>query len=243
MIDSRIIFPLDFSDETTAEEYIRILKNHVGIFKIGLELFYKAGIGWVKKIVSEENIKIFLDLKLHDIPNTVLGAVRNVLEVNPYFITVHLEEYTQFREKVFNTTKYNGFLNVTFLTSLDEKDLHNLFVREDISVTDYVLKKAEIAYKAGCRGVVCAASEASAVKEKFNKSLLVITPGIRLSSDNIANDDQKRVVTPYNAILNGSDYLVIGRPIRNADNPVNVCEEINIQVNEALKVSKKNCKF
>jgi orotidine-5'-phosphate decarboxylase len=229
----RIIFPLDVSNEEEAEYFIDTLKEEVEIFKIGLELFYKTGINWVKKIVSEKNIKLFLDVKLHDIPNTVYGAVKNLLHVNPYFITVHLEEYKNFKKYVYDKTLYNGFLSVTFLTSLDENDLHNLYVKENITVKDYVLKKAEIALNAGCKGVVCSAGEASAVKEKFGNSLTIVTPGIRLETN--AKDDQKRTFTPYNAILNGSDFLVIGRPIRNAKDPLKTCREINEQIEKALK--------
>lgn len=235
----RIIFPLDVSDLKKAEYFIDTLKNDIDIFKIGLELFYKAGPDWVKNIVKQKKIKVFLDVKLHDIPNTVLGAVKNLLDIEPIFITVHLDESTQFFEKVYKQCKYEGFLCVSFLTSLNEKDLHNLYVKESITVKDYVLKKAEIAAGAGCRGIVCAATEAKYVKEKFGDELVIVTPGIRLKENNIKNDDQKRVVTPYNAILNGSDYLVIGRPIRNAENPSEVCKKINQDIEAALSERNK----
>ena len=237
---SRIIFPLDVSDISEAEHFIDILKEHVAMFKVGLELFFKAGFQWVFNISRSKNIKIFLDVKLHDIPNTVLGAVMNLLPMEPYFITVHLDEAEQFRNIVYNKSEYSGFLCVSFLTSLNEEDLHNLFVEKNIKISDYVLKKAELALEAGCKGIVCSASEAKAVKEKFGNSLVVVTPGIRLKDSGIINDDQKRIVTPFDAILNGSDYLVIGRPIRTADNPAEVCQKINAEVETALlEISKR----
>ncbi len=233
---SRIIFPLDVSDISEAEYFIKNLKEHVAMFKIGLELFYKTGCSWVKNIVEKENIRIFLDVKLHDIPNTVLGAVKNLLDLEPFFITVHLDEAKQFKKIVYNNTKFKGFLSVSFLTSLSDSDLHNLYVNENITVTDYVLKKAEIALEAGCRGIVCAATEVKKVKDNFGDSLVVVTPGIRLKNVSVAGDDQKRIVTPYDAVINGSDYLVIGRPIRTADNPIEVCNRINAEVDNALKL-------
>jgi orotidine-5'-phosphate decarboxylase len=233
---SRIIFPLDFSNVSEAEYFIDILKEHVAMFKIGLELFYKAGPNWVKNIVKEKNIKLFLDVKLHDIPNTVLGAVRNLLDINPEFITVHLDEAKQFREIVYKKSKFEGFLCVSFLTSLNDADLHNLYVDKSITVSDYVLKKAELSVEAGCKGLVCSASEAGRVKAEYGDELVVVTPGIRLQEGNVTGDDQKRIVTPYEAVLNGSDFLVIGRPIRRAKNPVEVCEKINIEVNRALSL-------
>jgi len=237
---SRIIFPLDVSDISEAEYFIDILKDNVAMFKVGLELFFKAGKAWVYNLSKNKNIKIFLDVKLHDIPNTVLGAVMNLLDIDPFFITVHLDEANQFRKIVYNKSKYSGFLCVSFLTSLNEDDLHNLYVEKNIKISDYVLKKSELAIAAGCKGVVCSASESEIVKERFGNSLVVVTPGIRLEENSIENDDQKRIVTPYNAIINGSDYLVIGRPIRNANEPVEICKKINSEVEKALfEVSKK----
>ncbi len=234
----KIIFPLDTNNINEAEALIISLKSDIDIFKVGLELFCFAGPQWVREIVKKHHIKIFLDLKLHDIPNTVLGAVRSILDIEPIFITVHLDEATQFYNTVYKNTLYEGFLCVTFLTSLDESDLHNLYVSKDISIKDYVIKKAELALKAGCKGIVCAAKESKFVKEKFGDSLSIITPGIRLIESGVPNDDQKRIVTPYDAIINGSDYLVIGRPIRNSLNPQATCKEINQDIDRALSQIK-----
>jgi orotidine-5'-phosphate decarboxylase len=231
----RIIFPLDVSDTKEAEHFIKLLNSEVEIFKIGLELFYKTGINWVENIKKKYDIKIFLDLKLHDIPNTVYRAVKNLLYLKPIFITVHLDEYKKFYQYVVEPSGFNDFLVVSFLTSLSEEDLKNLTNNRNITIKDFILKKAEFAYKSKCAGIVCSAQEAKYVKEKFGDSLKIITPGIRLKDGKLSKDDQERVVTPVDAIKNGSDYLVIGRPIRTAENPLEICKKINQDINKILQ--------
>ncbi len=228
----RIIFPLDVSEKDEAFYYINILKEEVEIFKIGLELFCKYG-PEILKDMSKFQVKIFLDLKLHDIPNTMLRAIKNLLKYNPYFLTIHLEEAEKFKKIVYDATSFNGFLGVTYLTSLDEKSLHFLTGNENLTIIDYVLKKAEIYFKANCFGIVCSPLEAKFVKEKFGNKLRIICPGIRFSENKV--DDQERIMTPERAINNGADFLVIGRPIRNAKNPLEVCKNINLKINNTLK--------
>ena len=223
----KIIFPLDVSSKKEAIEFVNLLKEEVEIFKIGLELFCKYGPEIVKEI-SNLNVKIFLDLKLHDIPNTIYKAVRNLLQYKPLFITVHLEEYEKFKKFVYDKTLFNGFLGVTLLTSLSEENLHFLTDNPNLSVSDFVLKKAEIYYKANCCGIVCSGYEAKKVKEMFGDKLKIICPGIRLTDS--SKDDQERIMTPEKAVQNGADYLVIGRPIREAKDPLQVCREINIKL-------------
>ncbi len=227
----RIIFPLDVSQKNDAIDFVKLLKDEVEIFKVGLELFCKYG-PEILDDISKLNVKIFLDLKLHDIPNTVYGAVKNLLNFNPFFITVHLEEYEKFRKFVFDKTNFKGFLGVTWLTSLDENSLHFLTENKNMSIIDFVLKKAEIYYKSGCYGIVCSAHEAKKVKEKFGNKLKIVCPGIRLSES--SSDDQERIMTPEKAIKNGADFLVIGRPIRNANDPLEICRRINAEINEKL---------
>ncbi len=227
----RIIFPLDVSQKNDAIDFVKLLKDEVEIFKIGLELFCKYG-PEILNDISKLNVKIFLDLKLHDIPNTVYGAVKNLLNFNPFFITIHLEEYEKFRKFVFDKTNFKGFLGVTWLTSLDENSLHFLTENKNMSVIDFVLKKAEIYYKSGCCGIVCSAHEAKKVKEKFGNKLKIVCPGIRLSES--SSDDQERIMTPEKAIKNGADFLVIGRPIREANDPLGICRKINAEINENL---------
>lgn len=227
----RIIFPLDVSDKNEALNFVKLLKDEVEIFKVGLELFCKYGPEILEKLYNL-NVKIFLDLKLHDIPNTVYGAVKNLLNFNPFFITIHLEEYEKFRKFVFDKTNFKGFLGVTWLTSLDENSLHFLTENKNMSVIDFVLKKAEIYYKSGCCGIVCSAHEAKKVKEKFGNKLKIVCPGIRLSES--SSDDQERIMTPEKAIKNGADFLVIGRPIREANDPLGICRKINAEINENL---------
>ncbi len=220
----RIIFPLDVSDKDQAINFVKILKEEIEIFKIGLELFCKYGPQILEDIIRF-NVKIFLDLKLHDIPNTVYGAVKNLLKYNPEFITIHLEESEKFKKIVYEKTNYKGFLGITWLTSLNEESLKSLTGNKNISVIEFVLKKTEIYLNAGCCGIVCSAHEAKIIKNKFGNKLKIICPGIRLSNSSV--DDQERVMTPEKAIENGADYLVIGRPIRNADNPLEIARKIN----------------
>ncbi len=227
----RIIFPLDFSEKREAIEFVKLLKDEVEIFKVGLELFCQYGPEILKEI-SNLDVKIFLDLKLHDIPNTIFGAVKNLLKFNPYFITIHLEEYEKFKKFVYEKTLFKGFLGVTWLTSLDENALHFLSNNKNISIIDFVLKKAEIYYKAGCYGIVCSPHEAKKVKEKFGNKLKIICPGIRFNEN--SKDDQERIMTPEKAIKNGADFLVIGRPIRNANDPLKVAKRINRIINNEI---------
>ncbi len=225
----RIIFPLDVSSKKEAIEFVKLLKSEVEIFKIGLELFCAYGPEILKEI-SKFNVKIFLDLKLHDIPNTIFGAVKNLLKFNPYFITVHLEEHEKFKRFVYERTNYKGFLGVTWLTSLNESSLQYLTENYKLTVEKFVLKKAEIYLKARCCGVVCSPFEAEAIRKRFQNNLKIICPGIRLTSSK--EDDQERIATPEIAIKNGADYLVIGRPIREANDPLRLCKEINQRINK-----------
>ncbi len=234
-----IVFPLDLPSLTEALRFVRLLKGHVGVFKVGLELFVSEGpavIEEIKKIAPEA--KIFLDLKFHDIPATVKGAMRSAAALGVDFVTVHCDEGSALLEAVVEGAGESvKVLGVTVLTSLAEDDLLDIGIDEKYKDPEtLVLHRARLARLAGCSGVVCSGLEAGAVREEFGHDFLVVTPGVRRSKD--AAGDQKRVVTPYEAVRSGADYIVVGRPIREAKDPVEAAEEISREIERALSEKK-----
>ncbi len=227
-----IIFPLDFSDYENVVRYVQMLKDYVGVFKIGLELFICQGPGIVGSIRSICNNKIFLDLKLHDIPETVKRSIIALSQYRPDFITVHpelpkgfLKDMEMFQTKI---------LGVTLLTSVD-KDMLDLIGYSTADVTDLVIKRARLAKEIGCHGIVCSGHEVKRIKEELGEDFIAVVPGIRPAWF-VSRDDQRRVVTPKDAIMLGADYIVVGRPIKNAKDPkgavLKIIEEIDSAINE-----------
>ena len=217
-----IVFPLDFSDKRKALSYVDVLKDHVGIFKVGLELFVAQGPEILKEIRNRTGAGIFLDLKLHDIPATVKRAFLAASAYHPHFVTVHCDEGEEVLKDVAQSNQGNTkILAITVLTSLDRRKLealgYNRRYAEDLSAL--VLLKARLAMEAGCHGIVCSGHEVSMVKREVGQDLIVVTPGIRPAWSMVDKDDQKRIVTPAQAIRAGADYIVIGRPIRDAADP------------------------
>lgn len=231
----RIIFALDVPDLNEAVKYIKLLKDHVGVFKIGLELFVACGPSIVNAVREQTGGKgIFLDMKFHDIPATVKGAMMSASKLGAEFITVHCDEGRGLLQAVVEAnTGGTKVLGVTVLTSLSEEDIQEIGIDPKYNPADLVLHRARLVRLAGCAGVVCSGLEAKAVKEEFGKDFLVITPGIRSSGDPVG--DQKRVTTPYEAISNGADYIVVGRPIRKAADPVKAAANIAEEIGRALK--------
>jgi len=234
-----IVFPLDLPSLTEALRFVRLLKGHVGVFKVGLELFVSEGqavIEEIKKIAPEA--KIFLDLKFHDIPATVKGAMRSAAALGVDFVTVHCDEGSALLEAVVEGAGGSvKVLGVTVLTSLAEEDLLDIGIDEKYKdPKTLVLHRSRLARLAGCAGVVCSGLEAGAVREEFGTKFLVVTPGVRRSKDAVG--DQKRVVTPYDAIKGGADYIVVGRPIREAKDPVEAADEIAGEIERALSEKK-----
>ena len=217
-----IVFPLDLNDRREALSYVDILRDHVGIFKVGLELFIAQGPEILKEIRSKTEAGIFLDLKLHDIPATVKRAFMAASAYQPTFITVHCDEGKDVLRDVAESNHGNTkILAITVLTSLNREKLETLGYHkkytEDLSAL--VLLRARMAMEAGCHGIVCSGHEVSMVKNEVSRNLIAITPGIRPAWSVVDQDDQKRVVTPAQAVREGADYIVIGRPIRDAADP------------------------
>lgn len=188
--------------------------------KVGKELFTRCGPDIVSKLVSKD-YDVFLDLKFHDIPNTVARACEAAAELGVWMLNVHSMGGSAMMEAARRVLKGDGapmLIAVTLLTSNDENDLSSLGIQQ--STAEFVSQMAGMAQQAGLDGVVCSAEEAILLKQKYGKDFTLVTPGIRLQNE--SNDDQKRVVTPKQAISNGSDYLVIGRPITASNDPCKV---------------------
>ncbi|MBI5588594.1 MAG: orotidine-5'-phosphate decarboxylase [Deltaproteobacteria bacterium] len=233
----RIIFALDVPTTKEAVKYIDLLKDHVGVFKIGLELFVAEGPRVVEAVRERMGPKgIFLDMKFHDIPATVKGAMKSASKLGAKFVTVHCDEGRGLLKAVVEgNTGGTKVLGVTVLTSLSAEDMHDAGIdpKKYKTPADLVLKRSELAKAAGCAGVVCSGQEAAGVRKEFGEDFIIVTPGIRGPNDPVG--DQKRVATPYEAITNGADYIVVGRPIRQATDPVKAASAIAAEIERAVK--------
>lgn len=216
-----VIIACDFKSKGELMEFLKPFKGLNPYIKIGMEMYYKEGPELVREL-KRDGFKIFLDLKLHDIPNTVKSAMAKIGELGVDITNVHAEggiEMMKAAKEGLNSTeagKNTKLIAVTILTSINDEILHNeLGIKEDLHVNDVVRKYALNAKEAGLDGVVCSALEAPIIKEI---GFMSVTPGIRLLGDDV--NDQKRVATPALAKENGSTYIVVGRSITKADNPV-----------------------
>jgi len=233
-----IIFPLDVPDPKAAREYVECLSGTVGLFKVGLELFINAGPGIIDDIRSIGNAGIFLDLKLHDIPTTVRRAVDRIADLGVQLTTVHCGESKEMlKAAVAGSRNAVGILGVTVLTSVSGDDIRDAGFREEWSenMTGLVLKRARRAREAGCMGIVCSGHEIEAVKQSLGSGFVTVVPGIRPGWDEVEDGDQARVMTPGQAVVRGADYLVIGRPIRDAEDPRSAALRIAGEIDAVLE--------
>lgn len=232
-----IVFPLDFASVTQAKSYVKILDNHVGMFKIGLELFIDQGPSVVAMVRELSRVKIFLDLKLHDISTTIKRAMDRVANLGVDLVTVHCASSCRMLEKAVEGGRgKTGVLGVTLLTDNDVRDIEEggfkaKFVKDP---SELVLVRARMAHAAGCRGVVCSGREVAQIKKEFGRDFLAVTPGIRPEWSLLENDDQKRVTTPAQAVKLGSDLIVIGRPIKDAADPAGAAQKVAQEIDTAL---------
>ena len=233
----RLIVALDVPDAAAAMTAARLLAGHVGMLKVGLELFVAEGPEVVRQLRRAlPDLEIFLDLKLHDIPNTMVGAIRSARALGARFITVHAGSgVAHLRACVDAAGPALGVLAVTVLTSLDRGDLDDLGFSCDVDAL--VLSRARRAFEAGCDGVVSSGLEAQKLRADVDRRLLVVTPGIR-PVDNRPVDDQNRVVTPTQAFEWGADYIVVGRPIRQAANPRQAALGIQQTIREVFSLPR-----
>lgn len=231
-----IIFPLDVPSVKDALHYVEMLSEVVGMFKVGLELFVEAGPEIIRMIKENGPAEIFLDLKFHDIPATVQRAMNRVADLGVTFATVHCGESSRMLEAAVAGSGGNvGVLGVTVLTSVSALDLAGAGFAEEFSnnPASMVVKRAAMAKAAGCMGVVCSGQEVKQVKAVCGREFIAVTPGIRPAWQT-TDDDQRRIVTPARAIADGSDYLVIGRPIRDAKDPVWAARKVAEEIGGAL---------
>ena len=228
-----IIFPLDVPTLEAAKPFVRRLSSHVGMFKVGLELFIRSGPEVIRYIKSQTSAGIFLDLKLHDIPATVERAMRSVAGLGVDLATVHCGESSgMLKAAVAGAGGRVRVLGVTVLTSVSEDDLQAAGFSFD--VPELVIRRAAMARAAGLGGIVCSGREVKDIKEKCGADFLCVTPGIRPSWEAVGGDDQQRVSTPGRAVGDGADYLVIGRPIRDAEKPENAAIRVAEEFEAAI---------
>jgi len=217
----RLIFAMDVSTGNEARNLVELLGDSVQFYKLGLQIFMAGGYYELIEWLVKQGKKVFVDLKFFDVPETVKLAVSQLKNRGVTFATVHGNE-GMLRAAV---SEKNGLkiLAVTVLTSLDRSDLNDLGFQ--CSVEELVLSRARRALEAGCDGVISSGIEAPAIRKELGERFLIVSPGIR-PVENTTQDDQKRVVSIEGAFLGGADYVVVGRPIRNAPSPRLKAEEI-----------------
>ena len=226
-MNKQIIVPLDM-DHDKAIELAKCFNPELCRLKVGNQLFTSSG----PKIIEELNAlgyEIFLDLKFHDIPNTVYEAVRSAADLGVWMLNVHIaggrSMLKKAKEALDSYTQPPLLIGVTMLTSLSNEDVKEIGIND---ISDSILNLASLAKECGLDGVVCSPREASLIKDKLGKDFIAVTPGIRLET---SSDDQVRVLTPIEAVNNGSDFLVIGRPITKSRNPLESLKEIITDLN------------
>ena len=223
MPSKRIIVALDSDNFDKIKKLVKTLKKDVYAFKIGYQFFFNFGIQGYMKIYSICP-NIFLDLKLHDIPNTVEKGLGALLKIKPKLTTIHISGGDEMMKAAGKIKKNTKILGVSILTSIDNRQTKKYYNQKDVS--KLVKKFSKFAKKNNLDGVVCSPNEIRHVRKEVGNNFIIVTPGIRIDS-RIESDDQKRVQTPKKAIELGADYLVIGRPITQSRNPLKVLKEIN----------------
>ena len=217
----RLIFALDVPEIDQAKNLVEELADSVSFYKIGMELMmtghYFALLDWL----VEKDKKVFVDLKLFDVPQTVAKAVKRLSQRGAYFTTVHGNQ--SMMEAAAAAKGDLKILAVTALTSLDQGDLNDMGFLCDVQ--DLVVSRARRALAAGCDGIVASGLELERIRSEVNRKLVIVTPGIR-PVENRSTDDQKRIVSVEQAFQRGADHIVVGRPIKNAANPKQAAETI-----------------
>ena len=208
-----IILAVDTSDFDTALDWIESTKSSVSVYKLGLEFYLNFGNAGVSRIIEETGAEIFLDLKLHDIPHTVAGAASAISHLAPKFLTVHASGGRAMVKAASVAVPEVSVTAVTILTSLSEEDLFEIGYSSPALESAVAL--AKMAVSAGAKAIVCSPLETAAIRSAVGPDPIIITPGVRPLSE-VGSDDQKRTMTPSDAIAQGANYVVIGRPITSA---------------------------
>ena len=223
MKSKKIIVALDSNNLNETIKLVNILKKDVYAFKIGYQFFYNFGLEGYKKVYSICP-KIFLDLKLHDIPNTVEKGLEALIKMKPLFTTIHISGGDNMMIASSANKRNTMILGVSILTSLDSNQTKKYYNQKKVSTL--VKKFTQEAKKNKLDGVVCSPQEIKQIRKIVGKKFIIVTPGIRITNK-LKSDDQKRVETPKKAFDLGADFLVIGRPITEAKNPLKVLKQIN----------------
>ncbi|QVL45774.1 MAG: orotidine-5'-phosphate decarboxylase [Methylophilaceae bacterium] len=225
MNDSKIIVALDYANEKDALALVNQLDAKLCKLKVGKELFTAAGPAFLAQLVAKD-FKVFLDLKFHDIPNTVAKACKAASDLGVWMLNVHASGGSAMMKAALegvNQSNHHPYLiAVTVLTSMDQTTLTEINIQQPIA--QQVLALAQLTQTAGLDGVVCSAQEASLLRQHVHQDFLLVTPGIRPANAN--KDDQSRIVTPQEALAQGANYLVIGRPITQAEQPAAALQSI-----------------
>jgi orotidine-5'-phosphate decarboxylase len=230
--DGRLIVALDVPNAATAQEMVRRIGDAASFYKVGLQLFAAEGPKIVRELVASGK-KVFLDLKLHDIPNTVAGAVRSLVELRVDMLTIHAGGGSKMLRAAVEAAESAAgpkkpiILGVTVLTSLDDADLQETGF--GLNAEQQVLRLARLAKQSGCGGVVASPMEVAAVRREIGGEMAIVVPGIRLQGAD--KGDQARVATPEATIRAGASHLVVGRPITEAADPAAAAREIAAQMN------------
>jgi orotidine-5'-phosphate decarboxylase len=233
--EDRLIVALDVASAAAAKKIVHALGAAVSTYKVGNQLFTAEGPSVVRELVGSGK-KVFLDLKLHDIPNTVAGGVRSTAALGVSMLTVHAAGGSAMLRAAMDAARQAPkppiILAVTVLTSLSDADLQEIGVAR--RTRDHVLVLATLARNCGCDGIVASPQEAQVIRQTLGSGLVIVTPGIRLAGS--GRGDQSRVNTPAEAIAAGADYLVVGRPVTEAENPRKAAEAILKEIENAGKV-------
>lgn len=229
MNNSKIIVALDFGSLSETEDFLKKVKGQNCRVKVGKELFTNEGPN-VIKLIQQYGFEIFLDLKFHDIPNTVSKAIKASCNLGVWMVNVHASGGKQMllaaREAVDSSSNKPILIAVTILTSYDNYSFQELGFKNNL--LDQIAYLATLSENSGMDGIVCSANDIPSIKPLVKEKFQFITPGVRLTN---SNDDQKRVTTPEDAIKQGSNYLVIGRPITSSEDPAALIEKINQKIN------------
>ena len=223
MQDSPIIVALDFANAKQASKFIGRIQDRPCKLKVGLELFIAEGPGFVESLTKQGH-QVFLDLKLHDIPNTVASACKSAANLGVWMMTLHASGGSKMlqaaKQTMLEMSHATHLVAVTVLTSLDQQQLAAMGVQN--SVQDQVRQFAELAKTTNMDGVVCSALESQFVRDQWGTNAIIVTPGIRMGGN---KQDQSRVATPRQARKSGASYIVVGRPITQAEDPIVALDE------------------
>jgi orotidine-5'-phosphate decarboxylase len=230
-LKERIIFALDVESAEQAKKLVKLLESHIRFYKVGLELFLA---GWfpVVQWIAERGHRVMLDLKFYDIPQTVKRAVAQLRDKGVTFATVHGNE--PMVEAAVQAGADVKVLAVTVLTSFGQQDMEKFFGLR-CKVEDLVVERARRALDSGAAGIVASGAEAPRLRSELGGDYLIVTPGIRPAGTDAGRDDQKRIVTAGQAIRGGADYVVVGRPIRDAADPISVIEAMQKEIAVSLQ--------